>query len=946
MTQQPARTAVAAQAGVSGDAQRDNTMTISLLRYSGMAATADLQAGGGTLAPLSTGGTNETFLSERVAPLLATATRKHLLVLQGSAEVAVEPLLHRVAEAVAEHAGRLAGQGAPIPIRELIDPDGYPADLFTILAAATTPTVIVVDRATRRLSGWDFDRLAAAAAEHRHVLLLSSAAPMSAWRLAPAERVYWHNCGDPEIYEPSYLLTLLLSKLEAFRPLADPGIAAYIQAELPVLCRRLMHPFRVGAFGRALRERRPTTTDAVNALIDEIATLELRTMIGRWFHHELDRRGQLLALGLSLLEGIDEESALHHLDRLLQEQWKQPSGVIDRVDLRPLDPCFHMVERRPHRPILMSRFPAQRRTIVQVALPNLRRSLSHGLFYLAEHMRRSLGDADEPPGAAMRADRSEFRAAAARAFIEIGAGEPDLVEGPLLLLVADGRSLIRDRVGQILAAWYEGPSAERILFMNLVRRWLEQPRAASLIDGIRDAIDPGAIGVARDWIQAALLAACCISARGLRANEIPNELLELIHRLCMNPDPATQRAIQECVLAQLLPLHLEQLDPLLGELAATRELRMALVDRLAGLARSDDHLDQQVALLSIRWQGLAAGAVPHQDGAAPTTTDHGLIAVTEIYNALNRNGGPSSAAITLGTIRALRTARVTARHPQTREAADWSLLQLGARDPALWNELLAGFDPSRTDYYATLLRDLHMAERALINQGALELELNGRRYKVTPDADAPQTTSCQFIDYVLAMGKTDAAYQLALRAGIVMARDFDLHEAALIQAPTAPVVAAPPADPKASKAKKADPPAAEVVPTAPTYSKSGFFCDVFLPIFVTRDAPLLRPKIEVLLPYAQETPVEEVPALAYVLDQSWNRIDRGETREIAHRLAEALNLSILGSRSADVLLDIRALPTLYQALKEQKLLSMAIAALVLAIAVLSVLVLMATQIMG
>jgi hypothetical protein len=200
------------------------------------------------------------------------------------------------------------------------------------------------------------------------------------------------------------------------------------------------------------------------------------------------------------------------------------------------------------------------------------------------------------------------------------------------------------------------------------------------------------------------------------------------------------------------------------------------------------------------------------------------------------------------------------------------------------------------------------------------MQLNGRSYWVMLGADPPPTASKLFIEHALAYGPGSRAQQLALRAELALAQEFDTHERAFV----AQQLAARPAAPATPAAPAA--PATPAAPAAPAArpAERRFFRDIFLPIYVTRGAPHLRPQVEALLPVAAELPAANSGALDFLLQRSWSAGQLSTTREIAPLLSEAVELSQLGPLGVSPLDYPQAARPLVKALREAGVLPQAI----------------------
>lgn len=825
--------------------------------------------------------TDHSFARTRLAELSALLASHHLLLIHPQADVPALQLARSIAS--------IAQSAYPATRPAILEFTGLPNDdrrfdLIEEVDRFTEPSLFLVLEANREVLGWNLRRLSETLLQHGHLLIAIAAVTASTWRFEPSELEFWHEASTTGLFDSAAIEALLCESLDA----APERLPAMLCEEwlghrtlgghlAGPITQRLGTPLNVRSFVQGLRNL-PLGADAaaVDGLIGQILQQQQAGSLRRWFFQQLSRRDQLIALGASLFTGLREDLFYLQVQRLLVEAWglREFEGrLLDYVDLEPAEAFFSFNEVEPGRVQVESRYGDLRTNLLALALTDYQRHVRQAVTWMADLLRQSMQrGVGQQEGFEQYPQRAEVRRVIGEALSDIGLLRLSLVEHPLLALIGAQRVELPLHAARVFARWYE--LGETRAFEQLLHRWstsrepVEAVRAWLERNRDPERTDP------TDALHACILLICGYAARVDPPDAIVPLLFEQMAALACAPGPLVRRAWRSAALANLIPVHVNQLTPLLTQLVVHDDLRGVVAEQLA---LAHEHSRQRdVYRLIMFWLKEAEKQYNDEVLLAPEQTEATLLTITRFLERLPYRGEMDQVAgrRVQGLLQYIE--RLPAPE-SVHQAVRTARCRIGRHDPALLNDMLRTLSPEEVPVIAEVLLQVYLDERAAQPDGDLTLKHGGRPIPIRLDGKRPLTTTEKKAkEWLLSQG-SPAQRRLALHMGIAQVRVLDRREQAFIAEQLA-------------LADGGDDAGATVAADAtPAHAKSSFFYDQVVPTLVTLDAPYLRSAIIDLLPEARRLRAPTRDDLTFLLQAKWP-LQGKALDELARRLGEALAL--------------------------------------------------------
>lgn len=820
----------------------------------------------------------------RVAELAALVAARRLLILHPQPDVPAA-LLARSIGAIARH----GDPAHPLTVLEFL---GLPGDdrrfdLVEEIQRFAEPCLFLVLEASREVLGWHLDQLCEVVGRQRHQLVAVAETSEGAWRLTPSERVYWHEASAVGLFDRDALATLLREGLDAEAAPLQGALAEEWRThgtlggrEPGALAQSLGTPLKVRSFLQGLRGLPPgAAAAAVDALLGQIARQQLAGSLRRWFFQQLGRRDQLIALGGSLFTGLREDLFYAQVQRLLVEAWglREFEGrLLDYVDLEPAEAFFAFNEVEPGRVQVESRYGDLRPNLLALAVTDYQRHVRQAVTWMANVLRQSMQrGVSRQEGLEQYEQRAEVRRVIGEALSDIGLLRLSLVEHAVLALVGDQRAELPVHAARVFARWYELGHIEP--FATLLQRWstarepVEVVRAWLVRTGDAERTDPA------DALRAGLLLICGYAARFDPPDAIAPLLMDQIAPSTGALGPRVRRAWRSAALANLIPLHLNQLAPLLRQLVVYEDLRGVVAEQLATAYAGPRRKDVRALIASWLQEAREQDQGPAAEPSGQVEAQ--LLTLTRMLERLPY-GGEDGAAMLQTAQRLLRIIEELPCPQSVHDAIRTTRCRLGRHDPALLGDLLTTLPPAEVPLVAEVLLQVYLDERAAQPAGDLTLEHGGRSIPIRLDGRRPLTTTERMVKQWLLTEGSATQRQLALHIGIAQVRALDRREQAFIA--------------EQQLAAQADGTTSAITlpgdaGVADRQGRPDFFRDQFVPTLVTLDAPYLRSAVVDLLPEARRLRDPTRGDLAFLLEEKWPLQGRA-LDDLARRLGEGLAL--------------------------------------------------------
>ncbi|GAB4197794.1 MAG: hypothetical protein OHK0022_16380 [Roseiflexaceae bacterium] len=894
--------------------------------------------------PLTNGHTStprSPFREAVLSDLCALAVQQRIVLIQPHPNLPPGDLLRAVARRLAVFLQLRAGDDAARPTVTTLEyspqepaneRDEAPFDLEQALRKLGGPTILLFPQASRQQLGWDLDALERMPTPHPFYILACADSVQRGWNFHPDEQRFWTELPADDLFEPAYLAYLLREGLARRQTRLPTRMQGKLELDAPLLgewtlrqvAERLRSPVAIGALLHALT-RLPEVAglDDLRGLVNEYARLDARALLERWYYGQLTRREQLLAIGATLLEGVQEGQLFAALQDLLTEVWQQQDSgtILDYIDLEQLLIFFQLREVGPYDVRLESRLGGQRELLLELALRSHRRHLRRALPWLARLIARSYArDAvqDELLGAPQQ--RARLREVLSDSLSDIALHAPDLAQPAILWLVAQAdQDNAHLALARSLARW--SPLGRNDELLRLLAQWRGDQRHRAFVQRLQGDTRSKQADQPEALLHGVSLLTLCYAVRNAAPGRIDERLLAALREQIQDNSRRVRLYVRDYLLPMLTAQHTSQIGPVLQDLAQRTDLRSAISTRLATVYRTRP---REITKLIQQWyeQGDLELA-PRAKGSQRRRAEALLATV-----ALTLGGLPFEPIypIKLDVARRMQREILNIVHDREARIEVWTAcFYLSSNDAAALHALLEQVEDDEEDRIVEWLTKTFLDQRAQLggDHDALMQTPNGS-FPIWLTRRPPETEVERTLLNALARTRDPLLRHLAFRAFVSFVERFDVQEERFIAAELqrrAAVAAGYPAPPAPSLASA---PAGPSGPTAGDAPPAGppqpdFYRDVLIPRLVLLDDPEHYEEIiQDVLPLAR-TLQRQSPQ---VLDRLLQRLQRDDSNDlglIAVRLGEVLELEALPRQRVLLAHPGEVLRTLYDLWREQRL---------------------------
>lgn len=820
-------------------------------------------------------------------PELAARLKSQRVVLLAGESDEKPVVARHVAAWVANEA---AGAGAPPALLEWNGAKELDA-LLRGLRSRKERAVILLLRLEPKQVDWRLTRVREEAVEHGHFVVATTEVSIATWQRGADDAGFLVPVADAGLYDASFLVKRLVRELTRTGGALSRGLIEEDEQDVErsrlcgitfrAIAERLQLPSRISSFvARLVREageRGQVDQDTVRRLLKEVTDACRR--VERWFQSQGDA-AQLLALGLSLFEGVPDDQFFAAMESWVTEVRARRDPTVRAFDYRDaseLEAMFPEVPSANGTTRYEPRWPGQRRSMLQAGWKTHRRQIVGALDVLARIARESaLGRGQHPELFGSESRRRKLREVVTESLSEVGLLSAAAVEPRLLELASDDDTDVQEVAAGAVARWRgNGADAQ---FFELVARWQEDARirgiVESLLGGRDETRNEGPMAQIRSTIALAVGAAA--------AYDPPDQLKPELRRLLLELARDDNRLVRQRFAAVTLPAaagrHLRQLRGFLRDLANDFSLTQAVGAALAYAVRT---LPEEVRKTLDAWQAECTRDRPASVNPRRLTHRDKLVMALAFTYGEMEYGEDAPLTMQEGFARLQEILRAEA-HPKIRSAVVLAVgrqarRSFGVAEPLL-QRLMDWVSGEELGQVVRSLSDVYLDQRLALDGGEDEVAVGGTRYAIWIDRARPVTE----VEVAMIRWVNDGAHPVAQRVGMLATLNFverlDRFEDQRI------------AKVRAERARRAADDAAARIANAPEPlgSRSGWYTGGLVPWLATIPAPYLFVPVRGLLPEALAQRMRRGWTLGYVLDR-WERM-RGdsETSELARRLRSAM----------------------------------------------------------
>ncbi|MEM8529871.1 MAG: hypothetical protein AAGF95_03455 [Chloroflexota bacterium] len=790
-------------------------------------------------------------------------------------------------------------------------------DIDRELEGLTKPSILILPRITREQLGWRLNYTSHAAERHKHYILAGTELSAEVWGIQPGEQPCWVQVALPpreSMFQSSYLVDYFIQGLIENQSQLPPIVRNKTRPEdflvgdqfVCNIALQLRTPHNIFSFVQMLsNSHKDTTAQEVVALLAEATQPDTKDTIKQQYYRSLSRQEQLLAVGMSFFEGLEEQSLFAALQDLMGEVWQMPESVpttFDYIDLEHLLIFFNVIAMSPYSVRFESRVGGQRAVIFSAALKSYRRHIQRALPWLVDLVQQSVRSEEVSTSKSGReGSPAQLRATLGETLSDLGLQAGPLLNPALLVLIASVDEAMHVFVARVLARWCLLGHTQ--LLIQLLDRWQHTPRCTEFVRVMLGRRSGDTKNQSRETaetvINSASLLIITYAIRSSQPNHIPAELLPMLLTLAKDQNWRVQYYLREYTLRMLIPAHINQLEPLLRQLVRDSNMRASISTALASAYRSHS---VEVAQLIRKWFDQGSHVAETAFAKRELSSDEALLMAVSLtlselpYETVSEIFGIDDAR------KRQRDILRAVNHPEAR-AAVWSAgFRLSGDDAQSLREMLAEVQDGEIDEIITILTQTYLEQRARL-PGPCDVWMK-TEFGVFPiwlRHYPPETEVEQALRRAIDPSQDERLQELAFRSFVSFTEHFNLREEAYISQRNQKSSDALPPLPSSETTAKQD------LPTR----HAPFYDEIVIPLLVTLDDQPSRPLINNLWPlvrmlYDQKPEVVEYTLFRMGLNPESTLV------LISQYLSEALKLQRTGYLGAGPRRLFRAMLVLWQ----------------------------------
>ena len=612
-----------------------------------------------------------------------------------------------------------------------------------------------------------------------------------------------------------------------------------------------------------------------------------KRVLQQWYHAVLDPREQLLALGLSLFDGLFDDQLFAALETVVENVWQRRDAslrALDYCDLDNLRSFFSFVEAQDQTARIESRLPEQRRALFQVAWDSHRRQTLSALPVLTQLVTNSDNSRFfDSELYNTYARRRQLRSVIGETLSDIGLISARAVQDALLTLAADSEPSVQAVAASALARWrvYEH---DRDLFDTL-QAWQHETSVINAInaklEGREEEIEESE--GAQAYIRATMALTLRYAAQYDPPNQLAPQLCTLLEKLVRDRSELVRDRLANHTLPMIIPTHLDQLRDSLRDMVRYVPLITAIG---ASLAQAYRKAPGKVMRIVGSWYSEAQTRPARGANSEITHRDALLAAVAMTYGYIDysEEGGLLTADEAFRRLEVMlneehspfiRTAVVLAISLQASEYFE-------RVEPLLYEFVHVVTEHERIEI-VKILTDLYLEQRAALDGGDGTIRIEDRSYPIWVDSDRPATTVEKAMLRWIKNSSNPIAQQIATQASVAFARALEqkeMHQLDTIRSERMHATGTTALEDTIAPR-----------PLARALRRGGILVDRFIPWLVTLSATQYRPIICGLLPEAVAQAKRDRDAMGFVL-RKWKHTTSDEDMpRIASHVQQGLNLA-------------------------------------------------------
>ena len=487
-----------------------------------------------------------------------------------------------------------------------------PQSIDIALQKTEQNTVFILTDITPQNIDYDLERLRKAT-NKIHYIILTTELPKESWKLSDSCQQLFFDISIEGLYRSKDLEIYIIRQLNklkrennlppVLRKQDSINLNKTLIAKLSLreIAQELKTPDYIDRFIQFIQqEKQHISPERLEELIN--LAKGKKDAIEQWYHHSLNSREQLLALGLSFFDGLFEEQIFAGLEKIVELAWQKRDPSLRALDYCDLDNLLNFFKFDDSR--VISNISQQRLLLLKVAWNSHRRQIISALSVMEWLVQNSVAGRNnnrELFGDSSR--RKLLRIAISETISDLGSISIAVVEDTLLQLSADNDMGVQIVAAYAMARWRESRyKMDRQLF-DLLEDWLDLTTAKRLIDFMKSVLEnetknqTSNITKPEDYIRSTVALTISYAALYDPPSQLSKPLLELLKKLSKDYSPLVRNRFLYHTLPMVTRLHIEQLSNFIYELhqCPNRDLKYNYLEtvrlnKAVGISLADAYL--------------------------------------------------------------------------------------------------------------------------------------------------------------------------------------------------------------------------------------------------------------------------------------------------------------------------------------------------------------------
>lgn len=686
------------------------------------------------------------YISPKITHLIETICQNRLLILGGNTYIDKLALVRYLSWCLSKKPQGLDPAGSKLPVLEWNRSSSGIQNVERYLRETTNSAIFILPKISPQDVSYDLMDIKKIADTNKHFVLISTDAPYLSWKLTDVDQRFWQEITD-DIYSIEDLANFLKESLP------KDFLSILSEQDIPRTAKKLKTPENISIFIELLcGERKALRSPVINDIIKDVIDKE-RT-IKRWYL-ALNKREQLLALGLSFFDGLFDDQFFAAMDRVVSNVWQRRNlslRAFDYSDLDNLRNFFDFIPDENHEFRIESRIQKQRLMLFKVAWNSHRRQILAALPVIAQLAANSVAHRSydlELYGTKLR--RYQLRMAISETLSDIGLISKRAVQSTLGQLAADEELGVQVVAARAMARWRQEKEDNRLF--EMLESWCRSQR---------------------DDIRAAAALTISYAAHYDAQNNLDKELCKMLGILSKDMGPLVRKRFSSHILPDLVPRQIMQLDGVLHDLTQNIDLIQEIAKSLAFTYSHDREAVNNILTI---WEQECKEIKLESGNSEEITQRETLLATIALTYGYINYDDQASGLTAKDAFKWLQKVLEDEKNVFVHKKAQEAIKQLSSRyfeevEQSLQN-LVIKADQSESEEF---LKDIYLEQRQRLPGGDDFIEIGGKQIPIWFGPTRPKTDVETAMERWIKSQENPVTQQIAVRALKSFAHALDQEE--------------------------------------------------------------------------------------------------------------------------------------------------------------------------